>query len=80
MTDSVASVKPQQEKLERREIRVFVSSTFSDMRREREYLNKEVFPRFRRRCRERGVAFTEVDLQWGITEEQSKEGGYRDLE
>ncbi len=60
---------------ERREVRVFVSSTFSDMRREREYLNKEIFPKFRDLCRKRGVAFTEVDLQWGITEEQARQGG-----
>ncbi|RMI06904.1 MAG: NACHT domain-containing protein, partial [Calditrichaeota bacterium] len=39
------------------------------------HLNKVVFPEFRKLCRERGVACTEVDLQWGITEDQAREGG-----
>ncbi len=58
-----------------REIRVFISSTFSDMRVERDYLNKHVFPGLRKMCQQRGVIFTEVDLQWGITEGQAEDGG-----
>jgi|GEM_PF-5508790 len=57
-----------------REIRVFVSSTFRDMQRERELLVKQVFPELRRVCARRFVTFTEVDLRWGITEEQAAEG------
>jgi nephrocystin-3 len=57
-----------------REIRVFVSSTFCDMQRERELLVKHVFPELRRICVQRFVTFTEVDLRWGISEEQSAEG------
>ncbi|RME83807.1 MAG: tetratricopeptide repeat protein, partial [Zetaproteobacteria bacterium] len=57
------------------DFRVFVSSTFRDMECERKLLNQEVFPEFREECRRRGVFFTEVDLQWGITEKQAKEGG-----
>ncbi len=53
-----------------REIRVFISSTFHDMRREREVLVKEVFPDLRRKCRERDVVLTEVDLRWGVDEEK----------
>jgi hypothetical protein len=55
-------------------IRVFVSSTFLDMQEERELLIKQVFPELRRVCAERFVSFTEVDLRWGITEEQQAEG------
>lgn len=54
-----------------RQIRLFVSSTFRDMQRERDVLMKLVFPRLRRLCEDRGVTFTEVDLRWGITEEQA---------
>ena len=44
------------------------------MQKERELLVKTVFPDLRRICDERFVAFTEVDLRWGITEEQAAEG------
>lgn len=57
-----------------RAIRVFVSSTFRDMQQERDELVKRVFPRIRRLCRDRGVAFSEVDLRWGVTDEQAAEG------
>jgi len=57
-----------------RQIRVFISSTFRDMQEERDELIKRVFPRLRRLCEERGVTFTEVDLRWGVTEEETAEG------
>jgi nephrocystin-3 len=57
-----------------RHIRVFISSTFKDMKHERELLIKQVFPELRRICADRFVTFTEVDLRWGITEEQTAEG------
>jgi nephrocystin-3 len=44
------------------------------MHTERELLVKRVFPELRRLCSERFVTFTEVDLRWGITEEQTAEG------
>ncbi len=52
-------------------IRVFVSSTFVDLFHEREYLVKRIFPEIRHVCRERGLLFTEVDLRWGLTYEDS---------
>ncbi|AAZ24605.1 DUF4062 domain-containing protein [Colwellia psychrerythraea] len=57
-----------------REIRVFISSTFNDMNEEREYLIKNVFPQIKDECLKRNVGFTEIDLRWGITEEESKVG------
>lgn len=57
-----------------RVIRVFVSSTFRDMVEEREQLAKRVFPALRKLCESRGVVWGEVDLRWGITEEQSERG------
>jgi len=57
-----------------RQIRVFVSSTFRDMHEERDYLVKFVFPQLRKLCEERAVTWTEVDLRWGVTDEEKAEG------
>ncbi|MEP7235498.1 MAG: tetratricopeptide repeat protein, partial [Ignavibacteriota bacterium] len=56
------------------ELRIFISSTFHDLQEEREYLVKKVFPEIRQLCRERGVEFTEIDLRWGLTEEEATHG------
>jgi nephrocystin-3 len=56
------------------EVRVFISSTFRDLQVEREYLVKKVFPELRDLCHSRGVAFTEIDLRWGITEAEAEQG------
>lgn len=55
-------------------IRVFVSSTFLDMREERDHLVKFTFPKLRSICRDRDVEFIDVDLRWGVTDEQKAEG------
>ena len=60
--------------LQRSELRVFISSTFRDLQKEREYLIKKIFPKLRTICRLRGVTFTEVDLRWGLTDEQQRLG------
>ena len=60
--------------LANREFRLFLSSTFRDLLPEREVLVKKIFPQIRALCRERGVEFTEIDLRWGITEEESRSG------
>ncbi|MBN1364743.1 MAG: tetratricopeptide repeat protein [Syntrophaceae bacterium] len=57
-----------------RVVRVFISSTFRDMQEERDYLITHIFQELRKLCRERGVEFVEVDLRWGITEEQAERG------
>lgn len=57
-----------------RAIRVFVSSTFLDMQDDRDELVNRVFPALRAVCRDRGVDWSEVDLRWGITDEQVAEG------
>ncbi|OGG49226.1 MAG: hypothetical protein A3F84_23950 [Candidatus Handelsmanbacteria bacterium RIFCSPLOWO2_12_FULL_64_10] len=59
---------------QQRVIRVFVSSTFRDMQAEREELVKRVFPQLRKLCEGRGVTWGEVDLRWGVTDEQKAEG------
>ena len=44
------------------------------MQEEREHLVKKIFPEIRALCRERGITFTEVDLRWGLTEEEAALG------
>ncbi len=56
------------------ELRLFISSTFRDLQEEREHLVKKIFPEIRALCRKRGIAFTEVDLRWGLTDEDVKLG------
>ena len=57
-----------------REIRIFLSSTFSDMQEERNYLTKKIFPRITEICEKRQIRFSVLDLRWGITEEESRTG------
>jgi nephrocystin-3 len=57
-----------------RVIRVFISSTFRDMQEDRDILIKQIFPQLRKMCEERAVAWNEVDLRWGIDDEQKAEG------
>ncbi|WP_321508186.1 tetratricopeptide repeat protein [uncultured Methanoregula sp.] len=59
---------------EPRRIRVFISSTFRDMQEERDELAKRVFPALRKLCEERDIEWGEVDLRWGITEDQAERG------
>ena len=54
-----------------RSIRIFISSTFRDMMEERNILMTHAWPELRKFCRERQVELVEVDLRWGIAEEQS---------
>ena len=61
-------------KTDSREIRVFLSSTFRDFMGERDLLVKQVFPSLRRRAKDRGVEVVDVDLRWGITEQESQQG------
>lgn len=49
--------------------RVFVSSTFSDLKAERDALQRDVFPRLREYCRKHGCRFQAIDLRWGVSEE-----------
>ena len=51
--------------------RVFVSSTFQDMKLERNALQQNVFPKLREYCRQRNARFQAVDLRWGVSEEAS---------
>lgn len=55
-----------------RKVRVFISSTFSDMKKERDIIVHSVFPRLRREFTPKMIDINEVDLRWGIPEEDSE--------
>ena len=48
---------------------IFVSSTFSDTKEERNALQRKVFPRLRELCQEYGYKFQSIDLRWEVREE-----------
>ena len=50
-------------------IRVFVSSTFSDLTHERNALHAMVWPELERYCQQRGFTFQAIDLRWGVPAE-----------
>uniref|UniRef100_A0A8C7V7G8 TROVE domain-containing protein n=1 Tax=Oryzias sinensis TaxID=183150 RepID=A0A8C7V7G8_9TELE len=53
-------------------VRVFISSTFRDMHAERDVLVRSVFPELRRRAVPHCLHLQEVELRWGVTEEESE--------
>jgi hypothetical protein len=52
-----------------RTFRIFVSSTFSDLKAERDALQRFVFPRVRELCARHRGRFQAIDLRWGVSEE-----------
>ena len=55
-----------------RTVRVFISSTFRDMHGERDLLTRFVFPELRARAHTKQIKVYEVDLRWGVTEEDAR--------
>jgi hypothetical protein len=51
-----------------RTFRVFVSSTFSDLKAERDHLQEHVFPKVRDLCQQHGCRFQAIDLRRGVSE------------
>src|SRR4030042_948074 len=49
--------------------RIFISSTFSDLKAERNALQERVFPRLRALAEAHGCRFQAIDLRWGVSEE-----------
>jgi hypothetical protein len=52
-----------------RTFRVFVSSTFEDLKEERNALQRDVFPTLRTLCERHGARFQAIDLRWGVSDE-----------
>ncbi|MBN1654911.1 MAG: DUF4062 domain-containing protein [Deltaproteobacteria bacterium] len=54
-----------------RRAHIFISSTFNDMHAERDYLVKRVFPQLQDWCERRRIRVIDVDLRWGVTEDDA---------
>lgn len=54
-----------------RTFRIFVSSTFEDLKEERNALQERVFPEIKQLCFAHGARFQAIDLRWGVSEEAS---------
>ena len=52
-------------------VHIFVSSTFNDMHAERDLLVKKVFPELTEWCEDRKLRLVDIDLRWGVTEEEA---------
>ena len=52
-----------------RTFRIFVSSTFADLKAERNALQERVWPKLRDLCMRHGCRFQAIDLRWGVSEE-----------
>lgn len=49
--------------------RLFISSTFSDFKKERQLLQLKVFPQIKKYCLDKGYKFQPIDLRWGVSNE-----------
>ena len=59
--------------IENREVRIFLSSTFSDMNAERSALVK-LFDKLKLEANKRNVSLSLIDLRWGVTDEEARTG------
>lgn len=57
-----------------RVVRIFISSTFRDLLKERRHLVDVIFPQLRHYFKKRQIDIAEIDLSWGIKEQDSKNG------
>ena len=60
-------------------IKVFVSSTFRDFHAERDYLVKNVFPELRQWCEQYKLHLVDIDLRWGVSEQETERGEALDI-
>jgi len=49
-------------------LKIFISSTFTDMHKERQKLITNVFVKFKKLAKQRGVEVTEIELRTGVTD------------
>lgn len=57
-----------------RTVRIYICSTFRDMQAERDHLVRVVFPELRSRCETRRIHLIDIDMRWGVTQEQADSG------
>ena len=66
-------------KLEWKNVKVFISSTFRDMHAERDILTRTVFPMLRAKLSPYLINVHEIDMRWGITEAETRNNETLDL-
>eukprot|EP00741_Cyanophora_paradoxa_P005091 tig00000857_g4933.t1 len=71
---AVGAPQRRREGVQRRVVRVFVSSTFQDMQAERDLIRSHCNPTLKTLCAARGLFFQPVDLRWGIRDEAVQAG------
>ncbi|XP_069125170.1 uncharacterized protein [Argopecten irradians] len=54
-------------------VRIFISSTFSDMRAERNAIVRDATPKLRDFCAEHDLDFQMVDMRWGVTDDSQND-------
>lgn len=64
-------MKTDKASLQWEKVHVFISSTFNDMHGERDYLVKRVFPELLDWCERRKLRLVDIDLRWGVTEQDA---------
>ncbi|XP_035676373.1 NACHT domain- and WD repeat-containing protein 1-like isoform X1 [Branchiostoma floridae] len=50
-------------------VRIFMSSTFADMAKERNILLQKAYPELREFCQKQGLDFQVMDMRWGVRDE-----------
>eukprot|EP00041_Stephanoeca_diplocostata_P038076 m.1475175 g.1475175 ORF g.1475175 m.1475175 type:complete len:2147 (-) comp25155_c0_seq15:836-7276(-) len=60
-----------QAQLPKKLCRIFTSSTFDDLKVERDALMQRAYPLIRRKCQDLGIEFQVVDMRWGIRDEST---------
>ena len=64
-------VSPLAKQVKSRVVRIFVSSTFLDLQKERRDLMNEIIPEVNNLVAEKNFIIQEVDLRWGVTKEEA---------
>jgi len=54
-------------------VRIFTSSTFDDLKVERDMLMQRAYPEIRRQCEALNLQFQVVDMRWGIRDESTND-------
>jgi telomerase protein component 1 len=70
-TKSISKKIPIQIVSQWKTIKVFISSTFKDFHTERDILSRTVFPLLRSKLSEYMINIYEIDMRWGITEQEA---------
>ena len=65
--------------IENREVRIFISSTFSDMNGNRDEIVNKLIPYLRNRYESQNIVINAIDLRWGITDDDVLKGNVMDI-